>query len=305
MGEWLFNQVVRRGYLTQERTADVRLRRALEEARNRATVSRADRQLLASPNRIYLLAVNVHARIAWARAFCREFSRVFALGPGRIYPDQQLYWVTLVDVGCITPHDAQGVDAGRFISLLRVALQGMSYIGMLDVAYYTNLTEGARYKNRRAMSWHIHLICWGKTYDEMQAWEKDLNRPGSGFKAVAEGLRVAKVKRIPRSPAVMNHLADKIRYMLKAPKDAYRLGKRERVTGDGEIVYRFKSNSSPLRPGERIRVLHATKHLYLDQMSLAGGEGVQILRRIKRRALQPLADAQKHHVKKSIRLRRR
>jgi ligand-binding SRPBCC domain-containing protein len=46
-------------------------------------------------------------------------------------------------------------------------------------------------------------------------------------------------------------LADKIRYMLKAPRTAYRIYKREQVT-DGESLGCFRQRKSELRKGDRI-----------------------------------------------------
>jgi hypothetical protein len=78
----------------------------------------------------------------------------------------------------------------------------------------------------------------------------------------------------------------RFRYMLKAPRKAYRLYKVECVTPDGEIVWRFKQRTSELRPGERLTLLRLMKDMYLDKLAVAGGQGAHILRRAKRRALR-------------------
>jgi hypothetical protein len=47
-------------------------------------------------------------------------------------------------------------------------------------------------------------------------------------------------------------LADKIRYMLKSPRTAYPISKREQVTSDGEILGCFRQKKSDSRKGDRI-----------------------------------------------------
>jgi hypothetical protein len=81
-------------------------------------------------------------------------------------------------------------------------------------------------------------------------------------------------------------LADKVCYILKAPKKAYRLYKYEQVTADGEIILRFRQKKDDLRPGERLTLFRLMQNLYLDHLAVAGGQGAEILRRVKRRVLR-------------------
>ncbi len=81
-------------------------------------------------------------------------------------------------------------------------------------------------------------------------------------------------------------LADKLRYMLKSPKNAYRIYKTERITADGECVGCFRQRKSKLRHGDRITLFHLMKDIYLDELAVAGGEGTAMLRRIKRAAVR-------------------
>jgi hypothetical protein len=61
---------------------------------------------------------------------------------------------------------------------------------------------------------------------------------------------------------------------------------RARITADGEVTFAFKQKNNDFRPGERLTVFRLMQEMYLDQLALAGGEGVNILRRVKRGALQ-------------------
>jgi len=54
---------------------------------------------------------------------------------------------------------------------------------------------------------------------------------------------------------------------------------------NGDALTFYMQGKSPLRPGERITLFHTMKGHYLDQLAVAGGEGVGLLARAKRRAL--------------------
>ena len=100
---------------------------------------------------------------------------------------------------------------------------------------------------------------------------------------IADGLAAAHQKRISKGK-----LADKFCYILKSPKKAYRLYKWETITPDGEIVPKFKQKKADLRSGECLTLFRLMQDLYLDHLALAGGEGAEILRRVKRRVLRDL-----------------
>jgi len=82
-------------------------------------------------------------------------------------------------------------------------------------------------------------------------------------------------------------LADKLRYVLKSPCKAYRVYKTEYVTEDGEVVPCFRQRKSELREGDRITLFHLMKNLYLDELAMAGGDGTDLMRKIKRAAGLP------------------
>jgi hypothetical protein len=148
---------------------------------------------------------------------------------------------------------------------------------MVEPAYYVNVCEGARIHGKRMVSWHVHLVAWGISPKGMKKRINGLNKEGV-LLPIADGLDAAHQKRISKGK-----LASKIGYILKSPKKAYRLYKYEQVTPDGEIVMRFKQKKDDLRPGERLTLFRLMQDLYLDQLALAGGEGAEILRRVKRR----------------------
>lgn len=283
MRNYLFSQTCLKN---SESSADFRLHQAFEEARNRNTVRLSDRQLRNVKAGRALVAVNRDARIKWGQAVCQEFADYFDLDEDRPYPDEQLFFVTLADRECFTSVDDREVDVAGFIKQLRPGLQGLSYIGMVEPAYYVDIVPTAFFPGKRALFWHIHAICWGETAHQIRDRIEALNSLSKRYRPIAQGIPAAHHKRIPRSHQPTYHLAVKFGYMLKSPRKAYRLYQADQETVDGDLIGAFKQKKAPLRPGERISLFHQLKDQYLDRLTLAGGDGVDILRRAKRQALR-------------------
>ena len=98
------------GLSAQERIANRKLMEAIEVARNRHTVSAADRGLLETWRYADLNAANPDGRIKWGNALWSEFAFHFDLSEAKQLPDIPLFWVTLVDIGCFTAIDAKDVN---------------------------------------------------------------------------------------------------------------------------------------------------------------------------------------------------
>jgi hypothetical protein len=141
------------------------------------------------------------------------------------------------------------------------------------------MCQGTHVHGKRMVSWHLHLLAWGESKTAIRTQIEALNNKGISL-PIADGLAAAHQKRISRGK-----LASKIAYVLKAPKKAYRRYKWDTITPDGEVIYKFKQKKDDLRPGERLTLFRLMQDLYLDQLALAGGEGAEILRRLKRRVL--------------------
>ena len=276
---WFFRQT---GLRKQELRAGSKLRSAIEEARNVSLFQRSHYLQLLDDDPRWMSAVSPGARIRWGELVCGEFSNHFHLGPNKLEPDQRIFLVTLCDRRCCTSHQEKNLDVPRFIRILRRGLRGLSYLGMIEPAYYANVCKGARIHGKRLVSWHLHLIAWGESTSAIRTRIERLNREGI-LLPIADGLAAAHQKCIAKGK-----LASKIAYILKAPKKAYRLYKWNTITSDGEIIPKFKQWKDDFRPGERLTVFRLMKDLYLDQLAVAGGEGADILRRLKRRVLREL-----------------
>jgi hypothetical protein len=273
---------------SRERTA---LRRAFEESRRRHTLSRGDRELPKARLRNDLLAVNSFSRRIWGEAISREISRFFCDDGSGATHNQNVHFVTLVDVTCARSSEVplMEADVELFKNRLRYGLREFSYFGMVEPAYYVNLQQGVRYSGKRCMFWHLHALVWGVSRKELKKRLRKLVTAGR-YVAIADGLDATHVRTIKqgRLPA---HVA----YLVKSPYTAYRVSVRDRkddngqpiTDADGVVLQQFKQGKSPLRHGDRIVLFHAMKHLYLDKLAVAGGDGTGILRTAKRIALKP------------------
>jgi hypothetical protein len=132
-----------------------------------------------------------------------------------------------------------------------------------------------------------HVLAWGETREEMKQRIRRLNRK---LLPIGDGLAPAHQKCISKGK-----LASKIGYMLKAPQNGYRVFKGKRVIGDGQVISCFIQKKCNLRPGERLTLFQLMKDMRLDELTVAGGEGKDILRRVKRRLLRDLPKSPSHY----------
>jgi hypothetical protein len=276
---WFFRQT---GLRRQELGTGSKLELALQESRQLSLHQRLQALQLLNADSRWFNAVSPQARIRWGELVCEEFSDHFHLGRHTLEPDQRIFLLTLCDRRCCTSHEANNVDIPGFIRILRRGLRGLSYFGMIEPAYYVNMCQGTHVHGKRMVSWHVHLVAWGESKSAIRARIENLNKEGI-LLPIADGLAAAHQKCISKGK-----LASKISYVLKAPKKAYRLYKWERVSSDGEIIPKFKQWKEDLRPGERLTLFRLMQAMYLDHLALGGGEGAEILRRVKRRLAQGL-----------------
>jgi hypothetical protein len=177
------------------------------------------------------------------------------------------------------------MDISAFAATLRNGLTGLSYIGMIEPALYVNIAPGTRWSGKRAVSWHVHAVCWGEDREQMRRRFARLNKQ-QVYRSIMPGQRGAHQKEIPfkfLTDSGRTFFADKIRYMLKSPCKAYRIYHAKNGSGTEDDVS-FRQIKSGLRPGDHIDLFHLMKGLYLDDLAVAGGEGAGMLKRIKRSA---------------------
>jgi hypothetical protein len=268
-----------------ERQNASRLNHALLVARNRNSVSRSDKLLVKYRERGSLLAVNRHSRVIWGKAVCEQLEK-FCCSPDTTDHNQPIYWVTLVDINCAVSVGANNVDIDSIKKRLRSGLSGRHYLGAVEPAYYVNLQHG-RFSEPRCMFWHLHALVWEISREALSALVRELEASGR-YLAIAEGFKGAYAEKIKQG-----ELPKVVGYMLKSPSWAYRLSRLEEKGPDGivqtdingQVLTFYMQGKSKLRPGERITLFHTMKNRYLDKLAVAGGDGVGLLARAKRRAL--------------------
>jgi hypothetical protein len=266
MGMKFFKQTKIRKYSSR---ADSRLKSAFSSARNRYSVSRNDRDLVRARHDLHLRAVNHQSRLIWGKAVSRQLARHLC-APKSLNQNQPVFFVTLCDVSCATAVENTEPDIRKYIARLRVGLRGFSYFAVLEPAYYTNLQQGSRIKNKKCVIWHAHAVVWGISEIELDQHVADLNA-SERYYAVAENLPGVDCRLIKRGD-----LAQMVGYCLKPPANSYRLSRID-TEWQNIPIYQFIQGKNPLRPGERVRLFHAIKNLCLPDLAFAGGEGAALL----------------------------
>ncbi|MDI3561720.1 hypothetical protein [Bradyrhizobium sp. Arg816] len=265
-------------------------RRAFEKSNHRHTLSRGDRELPKPKFRYDLLAVNSFSRRRWGEVVSGELSRFFCDGGDGTTHAGDVYFVSLMDITCARSPEEKLTDneLQMMKNRLRFGLRDFAYLGMVEPAYYVNLQQGVRYNGRRCMYWHLHALVWGVSRKELKKRLRKLVRSGH-YSAIADGLRATHIRKIKQG-----RLPRYVAYLLKSPCRGYRLSVRDRedesgrpiIDADGVVLRQFKQGKANLRYCERIAIFHAMKHLHLDKLAVAGGDGASLLKTAKRIALR-------------------
>jgi hypothetical protein len=232
-------------------------------------------QMLICANPLYLVAVNTRARIKWGTLLIRELFEFFKIKDSDGDPEGRVFFVTLADRSLITSVQPQKIGLEQFKRKLAGRMRGLNYIGMIEPAYYYNAFDATGQKTSSLVSWHGHFLVWGISRRRLSRTIKKLN---GKLTAVMPEFAAAHWKQVE-----IGKFGQKICYLAKSPRKEYSVGKYRDPKKNGEPHY--KHNSREIRPGTRVKLFHLLRHMYLDQLSMAGGRGVQILQRIKSAAL--------------------
>ena len=262
----------------QERKLARLLQDAFQTARNGHIISRTGRRLTRKHACHQLWAVNEKARVAWGNAVCQQVESHFDIAYEHLHPDEPIYLVTLVDLACCTAIDAKSIDLNYIDEQLRYGLSSLSFIGMIEPALYVNIAPGTNVQTKTLVSWHLHAIAWGKSWREMSRLISRCNRMKRHYRPIARDFAGADVRTIKKDT-----LPQISAYILKSPTNSYRIANWYRKTRSGERRDGFRQNKGLLRPGERVTLFRLMKNMRLDELTMAGGEGVRLLRRAKRR----------------------
>jgi hypothetical protein len=234
-------------------------------------------EILRRADAFNLPAVNSHARIKWGCIFVRKVFELFGIADDGIYPDQPVFFVTLADESHLTSDIPQLVNIQGYRSKLANALNGLSYIGMIEPGYFHAIYDRSDNKRKNVISWHGHVLVWGLRQEDLA---QQLKRTRRLITPIMPGLRAVHQKRIE-----LGQFGYKLWYMTKSPRCEYSIGKRRKPDKKSGKT-RYKQNSRNIRPGIRLKLFHIMRDIYLDQLALAGGDGRELLRKIKYEALR-------------------
>ena len=272
------------GLVAQERMAARKLFDAFERSKNRSSITLRDRQIIRPSEASELNAANPYARILLGNALWTEFSKFFDLSESQPIPKAPLYWLTAVDLGCMTALDATNINVGGMIRHLRFGLEGLSYIGMLDPGLFANIQPGTAYPHRTGVNWHLHLYAWGEEPKLMKRRIKRLNKLIDNYRPIVprDGGGVgADCRRVTEE-----NVARRFWYMCKTPRKAYRIDVMTRTDPEGKIEVGYETHKGLLRPGQHVTLFHLLKNLGLDDLTVAGGDGVGLRRRALRQLVR-------------------
>ncbi|MCW2225702.1 hypothetical protein M2232_009234 [Bradyrhizobium japonicum] len=256
------------------RSADQKLKEAFEGAHNRGTVTQMDRRLLHRSAADRLLAVNVESRIALGRYLCEEIASQLCVNEHGEH-ESSVFFVTLIPKDGFVGIGVDGIDIGGMRRRLQADLRGLSYLGAFEPGYYASLPSSDGGPGHQAISWHPHLLMWGVAPEQMASLIGRLSKT-ENYQAVIEEFVPVHAEQV-----ASGELPEVIGYLLKPPSHAYRVTRYPWIGRDGEV--RLEADGTPrfyvgqrtsnLRKGERVKVFHAMKHLGLEELVVAGGEG--------------------------------
>jgi hypothetical protein len=258
----------------KEKKSGYLLRNVLSQIRHRR---KSNINILEASHAFYLPAVNSRARIKWSTIFIQEIFRFFDIPDNEHGPPEPVFLVTIADKSHVTTDQPQQIQLSRIKRKIGPGLKGLSYIGMIEPGYYNLIYDEFGNRRKNVVSWHVHLLVWGISEKQLG---KHLARIKSRYTPIMPGLCAVHKKRIPR-----DQFGYKLWYILKAPRKEYSIGKRRNTDAKTGAV-KYKQNSRPLRPGNRIRLFYLMGDMYLDELAMGGGEGSELLRKIKYEALR-------------------
>lgn len=264
------------------RRHEAALMEAFETHRSGQKLTRRDLALLKPNQSAAMGAMNRASRVLWGKALCQMLSEKFRYCEKDETHVGSVYFVTLADIRCATQVSSSDVSMAFIKRRLRLGLRGTSYIGMIEPAFYVNLQAGVRFNGKRCLYWHTHALVWGIKPREIKERVQEMN--SGQYLGIAAGLKGAHRKKVRQGD-----LPRVVGYILKPPMNGYRVSRRDLerdgmplIDQYGEIQARFIQGKARLRPGQRVELFHVMKNMRLDELCIAGGQGVPMLARAKR-----------------------
>lgn len=251
-------------YVRQHNQYDKKLQRYIRSEWGRTSDTRRIVQELKQGSAKSLFATNKEARFAFLRWARRAFRKA------KLHPPAGFFMLTLSPRDFALPlSQAIQFDHEELKKWARSVLVGIDYFGMVDVALYTNLAESIQ-SLEPTVSWHIHVIAWGRSKAVFQQIVDDINEH---YDALVAGRTAAHLR-------VVKDMLGRLCYVLKAPLSDYRVYPRKKDVMDpetGELTRDPIQRKRPLRPGDALKVCSVLAGRKLPSLAFAGGRGIRLL----------------------------
>ncbi|WP_267422490.1 hypothetical protein [Methylobacterium sp. GC_Met_2] len=180
------------------------------------------------------------------------------------------------------------------VTLQQIARQGMGeipFLGMIEAALFSKWgPDGWSFTD--SVSWHCHLLTWGKTNEEVSAQVAPLRRR---HRSMFERVSAVHIKSVAYADVPRQLL-----YILKAPQKVSRVGHFSRRRASS---YAKKTKPSAmhiqkdwLRTGQRIRMLDIMGERRLDQLLFGNSAGTALARIIRAQASRCAGSEQRRPV---------
>ena len=127
---------------------------------------------------------------------------------------------------------------------------------MIEPGYYNNIFNQSDEKRKNVTSWHGHFLVWGICRGQLS---RHLDKIKPRFTPIMPGLCAVHKKEI-----APDQFGYKLWYIVKSPRKEYSIGRRLELDKKTENA-KFKQNSRNIRPGNRVKLFHLMRNMYLDQ----------------------------------------
>jgi hypothetical protein len=178
-----------------------------------------------------------------------------------------VFFVTLTDARQVVNPDEDSDEnptIAQIASVYRHLLRGLNYVGMLDPGLYVSAQR--THDVDRFIHYHLHALVWGITKKKLDAILEDIRPEIWPLLSYATAADVKLVRK--------HSLLQMVWYVAKAPRKQYQLWRRRRGS--------LKQYKRQINGVNSVRLFAAMQDITLDQLTLAGGEGLRVLNRARR-----------------------
>lgn len=162
----------------------------------------------------------------------------------------------------------------------RRQLHLLNHIGMLEPAFYAYLPPEVG--RRPYLDWHYHGLVWGTSRSKLEQRCTVMRKQLASF---LPGITAIDVR--PVHPPDLRHV---MWYIDKSPCEQLSVSRKAQPARNR---YSYRQGAAKLSGVNAVRLYAATRDFYIDRLSLAGGEGSDLLGTIKRRSLLRFRNARR------------